>query len=285
MRMLAENSVAAQLKAAAQQLSASSGSAAVDAEYLLLHVLKKNRSWLFTYPEAELEEHQLRDFQALLARRVQGEPVAYITGSRGFYGYEFYVSPDTLIPRADTELLIEIALQRLPAEKNIRLVDLGTGSGAIGITLALERPPWQVLATDRVQGALDLAERNIRRHQVANVQLWQAHWLQSVPGTFDAIISNPPYIDEQDIHLSRGDVRFEPRSALVSGADGLQDIREIIEQSAQCLVAGGLLALEHGYRQAKEVRSLMQQAGFQDVETASDLAGNERVTFGHWRGA
>ncbi|MEE4251466.1 MAG: peptide chain release factor N(5)-glutamine methyltransferase [Alcanivoracaceae bacterium] len=271
--------IAALLKDARGRL-ADSDTAALDAELLLCHVLGKPRSHLFTWPEQEVGELVEAQFHHLLTRRASGEPVAYLLGRREFFGHEFLVSPDTLIPRPDTELLVDVVLEKLPAEQPLRIADLGTGSGAIAISLGLARPAWQLLAVDYIVAVLDLVERNVRRLHAGNIRPLQSSWYSRLDGVFDAIVSNPPYIRADDVHLQRGDVRFEPRSALVSGDDGLDDIRLIIQGAPARLRAGGLLALEHGYHQGAAVRELLQGAGFQSVETRRDYGDNERVTFG-----
>ncbi len=262
----------------ARERLASSPSPDLDAQVLLCHVLARPRSYLFTWPERELEAHQQQSFLALLARREQGEPVAHLTGERDFFGRNFSVTPDTLIPRPDTETLVELALKLGPAGP-ARVVDLGTGTGAIGVTLALERPQWQVTLTDLSAAALSVAGGNARQLG-AQVTLQQGSWLEDCRGPFDVIVSNPPYIDPADHHLDEGDVRFEPRSALVADQRGLADLATIITQSAARLVAGGWLLLEHGYQQGAQVRALMEAGRFDGVRTERDLGGNERVTVG-----
>ena len=283
------NTIADLLREARRYLADSSAgnenneSHALDAELLLSHALGKSRTYLYTWPEQEVGDTALSQFQHWLSRRQQGEPVAYLLGRREFYGHEFLVSPDTLIPRPDTELLVDIALEKLDAQAPLRLVDLGAGTGAIAISLGLARPHWQLLAADYTVAVVDLLERNIRRLKAANVTPLQSDWYRALSGRFDAIISNPPYIPAGDVHLSRGDVRYEPRSALVAGDDGLDDIRLIIDGAGARLNSGGLLLLEHGYDQAKAVSALMQQAGFLRVETRTDLGGNERATLGFYK--
>ena len=262
----------------ARERLASSPSPDLDAQVLLCHVLARPRSYLFTWPERELEAHQQQSFLALLARREQGEPVAHLTGEREFFGRNFSVTPDTLIPRPDTETLVELALKLGPAGP-ARVVDLGTGTGAIGVTLALERPQWQVTLTDLSAAALSVAGGNARQLG-AQVTLQQGSWLEDCRGPFDVIVSNPPYIDPADHHLDEGDVRFEPLSALVADQRGLADLATIITQSAARLVAGGWLLLEHGYQQGAQVRALMEAGRFDGVRTERDLGGNERVTVG-----
>ena len=272
--------VAALLRDAGRQLASVSDTEALDARLLLAHVLEKNLTWLQTWPENEVPADQQTAFNALLARRAQGEPVAYLLGTQPFWTLELDVSPHTLIPRPETELLVEKVLELLPANEHCRLIDLGTGTGAIALALASERPHWEITACDFSEGALEVARRNQQRLNL-DVQILQSDWLSAIPAqSFHAVLSNPPYIEEQDAHLAQGDVRFEPRSALVSGADGLQDIRRIADQARGYLLPGGLLMLEHGYQQGQAVRDLLQVFGYVKVETCRDLAGHERITFG-----
>ena len=267
----------AALRDARSRLS-DSPSAALDADLLLCHVLGKARSYLFTWPERELDARQQSRFSSLLARRIQGEPVAHLIGEREFFGHLFRVTADTLIPRPDTETLVEKALALdVPAEAQV--VDLGTGTGAIGVSLALARPDWHVTLVDLSEAALQVAADNAHRLGAA-VTCLQGSWLSPCPGPFDLIISNPPYIEESDHHLDEGDVRFEPRSALVAPNKGLADLAAITQQAAGKLVAGGWLLLEHGFEQGEAVRTLLTQAGFVQVGTVQDLGGNDRVTFG-----
>ena len=276
------NSVAGLLRQAREQLANSeqaSDRAALDAELLLCHVLKKPCSFLFTWPEKAVEESDRTHFFQLIEQRQQGQPVAYLLGHREFYGHDFLLSSDTLIPRPDTEILVDLLLEKLPAEAPVRLLDLGSGTGAIAISAALARPHWQVLAVDYLVSVLDLLERNVQRLGASNVTPMQSNWYAQLHGRFDAIVSNPPYIRADDVHLGRGDVRFEPRSALVAGEDGLDDIRLIINGAKDRLSGNGLLVLEHGYDQGEAVRALLVDAGFTQVETRRDLGDNERVSF------
>ena len=267
----------AALRDARRRLS-DSPSAALDADLLLCHVLGKARSYLFTWPERELDARQQSRFSSLLARRIQGEPVAHLIGEREFFGHAFRVTADTLIPRPDTEILVEKALSlNLPAQA--RVVDLGTGTGAIGVSLALAQPDWHVTLVDLSEAALQVAGDNARRLGAA-VTCLPGSWLLPCSGPFELIVSNPPYIKENDHHLGEGDVRFEPRSALVAPDNGLADLAAIVQQATGKLVAGGWLLLEHGFEQGEAVRTLLAQAGFVQVGTAQDLGGNDRVTFG-----
>ncbi|MGP9825137.1 peptide chain release factor N(5)-glutamine methyltransferase [Ectopseudomonas khazarica] len=254
----------------------------LDAELLLAAALGKPRSYLRTWPERELDAEQLGLFRSHLQRRRQGEPVAYILGHQGFWSLDLEVAPHTLIPRPDTELLVESALALLPATP-LAALDLGTGTGAIALALASERPGWQVTGVDRVEDAVALAERNRQRLQLGNVRFLHSHWFSALAGQrFGLILSNPPYIRADDRHLDQGDVRFEPSSALVAGADGLDDIRAIIQAAPQYLLAGGWLLLEHGFDQAEAVRELLATAGFSEAHSRRDLGGHERISLGRF---
>ncbi|MBO0368608.1 peptide chain release factor N(5)-glutamine methyltransferase [Pseudomonas putida] len=252
----------------------------LDAELLLAAALGKSRSFLHTWPERIVSSEAAQVFADYLARRRDGEPVAYILGQQGFWKLDLEVAPDTLIPRPDTELLVETALE-LQAGGPARLLDLGTGTGAIALALASERPVWQVVAVDRIDAAVALAERNRQRLQLSNVEVRKSHWFDALAGEcFAMILSNPPYIRAADPHLVAGDVRFEPSSALVAGDDGLDDLRVIIAQAPEHLVEGGWLLLEHGYDQADAVRELLSQQGFTEVASRRDLGGHERISLG-----
>ena len=255
---------------------------ALDAELLLAHVLGKPRSYLLTWPERELSAQQYAAFDALLQRRKRGEPVAYLLGNQGFWSLELQVNADTLIPRPDTERLVEVALQLGPLHP-ARVLDLGTGTGAIALALAAERSQWQLTGVDRMPGAVALADSNRQRLKLGNAQFLVSDWFSALSGQrFDLIVSNPPYIAADDPHLQQGDVRFEPASALVSGADGLEDIRNIIATAPGFLASAGWLLLEHGWQQAETVRDLLEQGGFTEVQSWRDLGGHQRVSGGRW---
>ena len=256
----------------------------LDAELLLAHVLGKPRSYLFTWPDQPVAEAEAARFSALLARRRSGEPVAYLLGEQGFWTLDLQVSPDTLIPRPDTERLVELALELGPS-RSAAVLDLGTGTGAIALALASERPDWQLTGSDRMPGAVALAEQNRARLGLANVRFLQSDWFAALGAArYDLIVSNPPYIAADDPHLTQGDVRFEPASALVSGADGLDDIRHLVETAPSHLQPGGWLLLEHGWQQAAAVRGLLEQRGFAAVQSWEDLGGHQRVSGGQWHG-
>lgn len=251
-----------------------------DAEILLGLVTGKARTFILAFGETQLSEAQLAELDALLARRAAGEPVAYLTGVREFWSLPLMVSPATLIPRPDTECVVEQALARLPIEP-CRILDLGTGTGAIALALASERPDCRVVAVDKVPDAVDLAQRNAARLNIANIDIRQSDWFSAVQGDrFQLIVSNPPYIDSEDEHLRQGDVRFEPLSALVAPDAGLADIDYLIREARAFLEPGGWLVLEHGWQQGEAVRALFHQAGFLAVETGLDYGGNERLTMG-----
>lgn len=255
--------------------------ARIEVQCLLQHVLCAQRAYLLAHPEQMLSESQQREFDTLLASRLRGEPIAHLLGEREFFGLNLKVTPATLIPRPDTELIVELALARISQTEPYRVLDMGTGSGAIALAIAKHKPNVEVVAVDASVDALAVAIENTRSLGVANVRFMQSDWFSTLIGRrFDLIVSNPPYIASDDIHLSQGDLRFEPLSALASGADGLDDIRRIISAAPQYLTSNGWLLLEHGYDQAGSVRDLLTQRGFMEVFSEKDLAGIERVTGG-----
>lgn len=252
----------------------------LEAEILLAHVLNVPRSYLYAYPEKKLTKEQEALFDSLITRRVTGEPLPYLTGHQAFWSLDFIVTKDTLIPRPETELLVETLLELFSADKKI-IADLGTGSGAIALSLAHERPSWEIHATDQSSAALTIAKQNAEKLNIKNCLFHLGHWCDALPKIqFDAIVSNPPYIAENDIHLIQGGLPFEPRSALVSGKEGLDAIAEIIVEAKQVLKPGGILLFEHGYQQAAIVRELLKVAGYRNTSSKCDLSGIERVTVG-----
>ena len=257
----------------------------VDAQWLLVHALGKPRSWLYAHGDDIADEAVAARFEALVARRVAGEPVAYITGRRGFWRFDLAVTPATLIPRVETELLVELALARLSQDRELRIADLGTGSGAIALALAHERPRARVVATDASDAALAVARSNANALGIDNIDFRRGDWLAPLAGEhFVLIASNPPYIASDDPHLGAGDLRHEPVSALASGPDGLDAIRVIVGDAPAHLVTDGWLLLEHGLEQGRAVRGLLHTAGFVDVATEHDLEGRDRVTLGRMPG-
>ncbi len=266
---------------ASKQLSPVSDSARLDVELLLCSVLKKNRSFLRAWPEQELKQQQLDLFQSKLELRLQGQPVAHILGERGFWSLDLMVTADTLIPRPDTERLVELALERIPKNESWKILDLGTGTGAIALSLAKENPSCVVTATDQSNAALTIAKLNAEKNKISNIKFIQSNWFENLNRqTFNMIVSNPPYIKENDPHLKQGDVRFEPLSALTAGKDGLNDIRIIIKESQNYLSPAGILLLEHGYDQATDVCHLLKQENFINITTFNDNGNNPRVSIG-----
>ena len=266
------------------ELSPASDTALLDTELLLCHCLSVNRTWLKTWPDKTLSLADAERFDQLFQRRLEGEPVAFIIGTQGFWSLDLSVSPHTLIPRPETELLVETALE-LDLPGHSQVLDLGTGTGAIALALASEYPHWQLTAVDVQAQAVELAEQNRLAHQLDNVTIYQSNWFAGVanrqPQTkFNLIVSNPPYIEIDDAHLFEGDVRFEPASALVSGTEGLDDLKLVIGQSCGFLAAAGWLLVEHGHRQGPAVRDLFNEAGFVLVETRRDYNQLERITLG-----
>ena len=271
------------LTEASRILAESSDSPELDAEILLCLILEKNRSYLRSWPKKQLHAQQRLQYKTLLTKRQQGTPIAYITGQREFWSREFKVSPDVLIPRPDTELLIELALPLIPKDKSCKLIDLGCGSGAIAVTLATERPYAQIIGTDSSEAALKIAKQNADHYHCRNLRLLQSFWFEQIADTdFDLVISNPPYIAANDPHLQQGDLRFEPHSALVADENGLKDISVIAESACKHLKEGGFLLIEHGYNQQPQVQAIFESFDYANIQTHSDLGGNPRVTVGQW---
>ena len=249
----------------------------LDAELLLSHITGLTRTSFRAWPERDVPVEQAERFFALVGERASGQPVAYLLGEQEFWSLPLKVSPSTLIPRPDTECVVEAALSlELPASASV--LDLGTGTGAIALALASEQPGWQIMASDRVEDAVDLARENSQRLGLP-VTVVKSHWFDQIPaGTFDLLISNPPYIPASDRHLREGDVRFEPESALVAGDDGLDDIRLLVTEGLNWLNSNGWMLLEHGYDQGSAVRDLFAKAGWRNMETRKDYGGNDRMT-------
>lgn len=255
----------------------------LDLELLLAAALNKPTSYLHTWPEKLVDQQELTLFNEYLQKRLQGEPIAYILGEQGFWSLDLQVGKQTLIPRPDTELLVETCLNHTPKDKVLHILDLGTGTGAIVLAIASERPLAQVVGVDFIEEAILLAEKNRARLRLTNVEFMQSNWFSHlIDQQFNIIVSNPPYIANDDPHLVEGDVRFEPKSALISGKDGLDDIRKIIQQAPDYLLENGWLFFEHGYQQAKAVQQLLAERGFINISTFYDLGYNERVTGGQW---
>lgn len=258
-----------------------------EVELLLTRALNITRARLIAHPEVAAEAVENGTYRRSLERRLAGEPIAYILGEREFYGEVFSVSPDVLIPRPETELLVDLALARLEPDRQLRVLDLGTGCGAVAVAIALHRPNVNIVAVDLSPACLAVAERNARRllgdADIGRLRLLRSDWYEQVEGTcFDLIVSNPPYVAERDAHLVTGDIRFEPNQALVSGATGLDALKRIIGMAPQYLQVGGWLLCEHGYDQAEDVRQLLLGAGFSQLVAERDLAGVLRVSGGHW---
>ena len=255
-----------------------------EAEMLLGHALGRSRAWLFAHADDAVDADAQRRFADLVAARGRGEPVAYLIGTRGFWTLDLVVTPDVLIPRADTERLVELALERIPVDADCAVADLGTGSGAIALAIAAERPLARIVATDASEAALAVARANAQRLRIGNVEFAHGDWCAAL-GTrrFDVIVSNPPYIAVGDVHLREGDLRFEPAAALASGVDGLDAIRVIAADACAHLVPGGWLLMEHGHDQGSAVRAVLTEGRYFDVSTAKDVERRDRVTSGSAR--
>ena len=278
------SSINALLKEAASQLASVSESALLDSEILLCAALNKTRAHLRAWPDKEVAADQWEIFWELIQRRKQGTPIAYLTGRREFWSRDFIVTPDVLIPRPETELLIELSLELIPENQRVNILDLGTGSGIIAVTLAAERPLADVVAADLSLPALNVARHNAEKHQIGNITLYQSDWFADLPEQlFDLVVSNPPYIAEGDSHLAEGDLRFEPKSSLCAEQEGFSDIMKIAENALRWLKAGGHLLIEHGYDQPLRVQEIFKGLGYQNIKTHADLANHPRVTSGTFR--
>ena len=279
--MIGDNSIANLITQGQQLLKASSDSAKLDAEILLSFVLGKERSYLITWPEKLLNDEDLHHFLQLLFCRIQGEPIAYLTGIKEFWSLPLKVSKATLIPRPDTETLIETVLEQHQDSGGIRCLDLGTGTGAIALALASENAHWKIDAIDFSLEAVKLAKVNAKICNISNVNIFQSDWFSQVDSNkkYDLIVSNPPYIDCDDTNLTQGDVRFEPESALIAKDNGLADIKHIAEIACQFLSKQGQLYFEHGYEQGKAVRDILERFGFENAQTVQDLNGHDRITW------
>ena len=265
----------------AEQSINSSESARLDAEILFCDVMQFDRSRIYSHPEQVVPDDKSALFQSLIEQRQQGRPIAHITGKKEFWSLELAISEDTLIPRPETELLVETALQMIPDNEAFNILDLGTGSGAIAIAIASERPNCKIVATDINKNALTMAKKNAETYQLQNIQFCRSNWYLDIPlQTFDLIVSNPPYIKQNDEHLSQGDVRFEPELALVAGADGMQAINMILENANRYLASNASLLIEHGYDQKQLVQEAFLKHDFRQLKTFQDLSGQDRITRG-----
>lgn len=252
-----------------------------ETEILLGHVLEKSRAYLFAHSEELLTPQQLETFQYFMAQRAQGIPIAYLTGQREFWSLNLKVNRHTLIPRHDTELLVELTLAFIPNQPDTYILELGTGSGAIALALAKERPNWQVIACDISLEALQIAKENAQSHGIKNIRFYQSDWFGNIPQRqYHAIVANPPYIAENDLHLHQGDLRFEPRNALVSSQEGLADLQYIIEHANEYLLADGKLLLEHGFDQKINVHAILNRLGYKNIRCWQDIQGHDRVSGG-----
>lgn len=278
---MSKTTIAEMLLYARSRLSTVHDTARLDSELLLAHALGKSRAWLYTWPDHYPDADECAHFQYLIKQRRQGTPVAYLTGQCEFWSLALEVNPATLIPRPETELLVEQALQRIPPGARLRIADLGTGSGAVAISIAAERPGCRIVATDHCPAALDTARRNADKHRLGNITFRRGDWYHSLMDErFDIIVSNPPYIHPNDPHLRCGDLRFEPQTALVAGGDGLDAIRTLIRGGRCHLDSGGWLLIEHGFGQRAAVNHLLRQSGYSRIQCYPDLAGQDRISVG-----
>ena len=269
------------IQQASESLQASSPSALLDAQVLLNHVLQCNSAHLAAWPEKQLSTEQKEEYLQLIQKRLQGTPVAHLTGSREFWSLQFLVDDSTLIPRPETETLVEFILDRFADRTQLKLLDMGTGTGAIAIAIASEKPHWQITACDISADAIKLAEKNATLHQIKNIRFLQSDWFEDITcNNFDIIVSNPPYIASDDPHLQQGDVRFEPDSALTSGTTGMDDIEHLCLHAKKYLAQDGWLIVEHGYNQKQIVAACFDSNGFTEITQLQDLSANHRMTAG-----
>lgn len=268
-----------------RQLSPVTDVPQLEAEVLIAFILQKSRAWLRAHPEYTLTWEQAKRLDEVVQRRLQGEPLAYITGQQEFWSLPLEVTQATLIPRSDTECLVELALKLYPDKNQIlRVVDLGTGSGAIALALASERPLWEISAVDVSQSALSIARKNAQALRLDRVSFYLGDWFTALPiNRFDLVVANPPYLTEMEWPHYAAALSFEPRTALVSGQDGLDDIRRIVSSAPDFMASNGFLLLEHGASQGVSVRQILSAGGFVEVETVQDLSGRDRVTMGRLR--
>lgn len=272
-------SIKTALNSAAEELRKKNEEHKLEAEILLMFILKKPRSFLHAWPEKKLAEKELNNYQQLISRRINGEPVAYIIGEKEFWSLPLAITPDVLIPRPETELLVELALKFSPGKEHCKMADLGTGSGAISLALATERPSWKITATDNSKSALEIAKRNAALLIIKNIHFLSGQWCDALKeNNYDLIISNPPYVAKNDPYLKQDGLPFEPQQALASGNEGLDDIKIIIHQAKKYLKPGGGLMLEHGHDQEKSVSELLRNAGYESIQCYHDLAGLPRAT-------
>lgn len=269
-----------------EQLKQSSDSAKLDAQILLAHVIEKPTTYLHTWPEKIPTDEQSAAYRALISNRETGKPVAYLVGEKEFWSLSFEVSPSTLIPRPDTEILVEEVLALIESRtfQSPKLLDLGTGTGAIALSLASELPTWSITAVDFSQQAVELAMRNAKKHGLSATKIFQSDWFSTIESDarFDIIVSNPPYIDSSDIHLDQGDVRFEPSSALVADDFGYADLKHIATKACNYFKMTGYLFLEHGFEQGEQVRNILSSLGYRDAKTVKDFSGNDRITWAYY---
>ena len=272
----------AELLQKAEQSINCSASSRLDAEILLCDVMQFSRSKIYSHPEKIVADDKTVLFQSLIKQRQQGHPIAYLTGKKEFWSLELAINRDTLIPRPETELLVEIALQKIPKGEKLDVLELGTGSGAIAIAIASERPYCNLVAIDINANALAIAKKNTETHQLKNIQFYLSNWYQNIPSQyFDLIVGNPPYIKQGDEHLTQGDVRFESKLALVAGTDGMQAINMILENAKTYLAGKACLLIEHGYDQKTLVQGAFKKHNFKQIKTFQDLSGHDRITLGH----